>query len=1274
MITKTGHDITIKGSHYRMVVDLGHKVAITSLMTDGTEWLADGACIYTSIKVDGVWANSLVLTDNPKVKVSKQGVTISFETRYTSESWQIDSNTDQVNIDFSRRFKGDVVVDEQGFPMMSFGQDVVENIRWHKSGSNFWVGGKASAMKSFLAAGSGYLAGKEPNSNIRRAMEDTSFTLLTGSTAGAALKVTGNTNSDSLDLGAAVEADRTVAVNKKKLLMMAYVVSSPKERLHYATGTEDGSPLATVKEGHVRPTGSPIFKPVSVAANQTDTVSLRFEPSEYNRYYDLGTLRGVDERLLSEALNNYGRMMVLDYKYGTTQENPNLFFEVPAFEQHWNTAMGSIMCDDGVMETLKNGLRNIKKGPQAADGHIISPYIWQTEGASWYSDYGDMCLGYVLGIVNIFNHTNDSAWPREMQQSARKALDYEYNVMFDHQAKLIKNMHPLNPRLRKSYNNYWEKSEGAYDGYNSALYYETLMKWAAVERVALKDAAQAEKYETMAAEVKDALNKPTSEGGMWNEELGALMYGSGNVPAAYLPPNATALRAGALTDEHARQVVDKIERDNANLGMNFHVMNVRDLRDESVPAPQDDDPYSTMLGENGGWYGAPDGDFYAGYPAYGDRNKIPHFIAHFGQYFDKTGFIGATTWKRDGVTPQDYNWQQCMPHMIMPIWGLYTYAYGFQPEAGRLVIAPFISGGMVGSQVLYRWAKQNMKLKYNGLYAFKLSTEHLPGEVVVRFINQTPSADYRVLVDSRTVTLKADAKGYVDVTVDQAGTHQYRLMNPEPEVRPTKGNIALHKPVTASSTKAMNTQTMHWPEKITDGDTSTGAWFAADNKFPAWVMIDLGRRAAPEQLKLYFGRSDRYSLRIEASNNRDSKAWTKIASAIDASAGPVHPLSLTPKSGTYQYWRVVFTATASQLRANLREWEIGDVTAGSPAGASEELEYQDTCGENYARKAKVEVSSEVDPSPDAGWNSNKINDGVRGAEGKSSGWSSAGGSVQDREEWVKLDLGEVKPVGRIALYPRNDPFDAGNYFPLDYKLMLSADGLNWTTVADVVNQPLIADGAVTFEFAPCDARYVKLLATKLRDKRNTVYHCQISEFEVMPPLNPKTVRNAALNRPVQPSSTSGQTSGLPGSKAVDGIPSTFESSPGWTSGPGAEQREERLVVDLQGVYDMTEFRLYPADNGDDAVYAQHFPVDYKIQTSLDGTDWTDAVAVTGADKPSKLVRHKLSKTTPARYVRLLITCFRADSLDYQAQIAEFEAYGRVRVSSGASIGYVRGGL
>lgn len=1243
-----------------MVVDVDHKVAITSFVSDGTEWLSDGGNIHTGVKVNGVWASSTSLNAAPAVQIIKQRVFISFETRYTAETWQITASDQWVDVSFTRRFKADASITEQGFPIMSIGQDVVENIRWTKSGANFWIGGKASAMSNFLSAGSGYMDRNGTVQNIRRTMVDTSFSLLTGHDANAALNITGSTDRDKIDYGAAIEVDRTIEpASKKKLLMMAYIVSNPKERLHFATGAEDGSPLGTVKEGHVQPTGLPIFKPVAVAENQTDTVSLRLEPLSYSKYYRFGSLRGVNERLLSEALNNYGRMMVLDYKYGTTQENPNVFFEVPAFQQHWNTAMGSIMRDDGVIETLKNGLRKIKAGPQAADGHIISPYVWQTEGASWYSDYGDMCLGYVLAIANIFNYTNDAAWAEEMQQSARKALEYEYNVIFDNKAKLIKNMHPFNPRLRKSYNNYWEKSEGAYDGYNSALYYETLMKWAAVERISLNDIAQAAKYQKLAAEVKAALNKPTSEGGMWNEDMGALMYGSGNVPAAYLPPNATALRAGVLTDEHTRQVVDRIERDNANLSLNFHVMNVRDLRDESLPAPQDDDPFSTMLGENGGWYGAPDGDFYAGFPAYGDREKIPHYISHFAANFEKTGFINATTWKRDGVTPQDYGWSQCMPHTIMPVWGLYTYAYGFQPEAGRLIIAPFISRGMVGSQVDYRWAKQDMKLRYDGLYAYTLSMERLPGDVVVRFINQTPSADYRVMVDNHSVALKADDKGCVDIAIDSAGTHRYKLLNPDPDVKPTKGNVALHKPVTASSTKAMNNQTLHWPEKITDGDTKAGAWFAADDKFPAWVMIDLGRKATAEQLKLYFGRSDRYSLRVEASNNRDSKTWTKVAVVNNISAGPASPLTLKPKAGAYQYWRVVFTATASKLKANLREFEICDVTPGAPTDAGEELEYKDSVDENYARKANLEVSSEVDRSPNASWNSNKINDGVRGAEGKSSGWSSASGDIQNREEWVKLDLDELRQIGRIALYPRNDPFDAGNYFPLDYKLMLSADGVSWNTVADVVDQPLTTDGAVSFEFAPVNARYFKLLATKLRDKRNTLYYCQISEIEVLPPLNPMTVRNAALKKPVLMSSTSGQVSVMPESTAVDGITTTFDSSPGWTSGSGTEHREEWLMVDLQSMYQITEFRLCPADNGDDTVYAQHFPADYKIQVSLNGTDWTDAVTVTGADKPSKPVKHRVRTAAQARYVRLLITRFRADSPDYLAQIAEFEVNGRL---------------
>jgi len=1257
-VTLAEGTVIVEGDRYRMTVDVREEVAITSLLVDGTEFLQDGGLIHTAVKVEGAWSGSLAPTSAPVVDVSNQKVTIEYETDYTAERWEIKAKKERADVTFEKTYKGNFTVEEQGFPMMKYGQDIVENIRWSRSGGNFWVGGKGGAMRRFLSGGSGYLAGDDYYANIRRAMEDTSFTLLTGYDARAALRISGSTNREGMTLPAAIEVDRVLGPGEKKLLMLGYNVAAPSDDLHYATGSSadfmEGWPDSDQKQGHVRPTGQPIYAPVTVSSGQVDRVKLDFEPADYDAYYDLGTLNGVDERLLSEALNNYGRLMVLDYRYGTAQENPNVFFEVPAIQQHWNVALGTITRDDGVIETLKNGLRNVRDGAQAPDGHITSPYVWQ-RGDAWGSDYGDMGLGYVLGIADLYAYTNDKSWAEEMRESVHKALAYERSFYLDESVYLLKNVHPYNPALRETHNDYWEKSVGKYNGYTTVMYYDALMSWAAVERIAFNDHAKASEYEQLALRVKEALNRSFDEGGMWSEDIGAIMYGSDNLELAYLPPNGAALRSGLLSAERARKLVDRIERDNANFNLGFHVMNVRDLRDESVPAPQDDNHVNTMLGENGGWYGAPDADFYAGFPVYGDREKIPYYINRFTHYFNQTGFVNGTTWKRDGVTPQDYGWHQSMPDQVLPVWALYTYAYGFQPEAGRLVLAPFISESMVGSEVLYRWAGKDMSVTYEGLYAYKVTLDELPGDIVVRFVNQTPSAIYQVRSNDHIVEVQADANGFVELALTDAGTHRVELVNPDAENFDAAGNAAFGKPVRASSTLAVDSVTAHWAEQITDGDLRNGAWFAADAGSPSWVVVDIGRKVAPEAIKLYFGRSDRYTLTLEATNDRDG-SWTQIAAAAEAEAGPQSPLAFEANAGAYQYWRVNFLQTASGGKANLRELEIGQVTPEAPVGAAEEPEYMVPVVV-APLPSTVTVSSSLTDDPNSNWHANKVNDGIRTADHISAGWSSAAGAPT-REEWVQLDLGGVHEIGEIALFPRSDAFEPGNYFPLDYQVLISEDGTQWSTIANVTDQPLTTQ-AVTFTFEPAHARYVKVLATRMRDVNGNAYYVQISEIEVRPPSAAGPVsdftRNVAVNKPVRVSTELSWAANWLGAKAVDGLRTSDGASAGWSSYVGPEHREEWLQVDLEETYDIKELRLYPRS---DSAYAAYFPVDYRLQLSEDGTHWTDVAVAEDTERPYTVLKYPMPEGTKARFVRLLVTQFRADSPDYFVQLAELEVWAR----------------
>ena len=98
-------------------------------------------------------------------------------------------------------------------------------------------------------------------------------------------------------------------------------------------------------------------------------------------------------------------------------------------------------------------------------------------------------------------------------------------------------------------------------------------------------------------------------------------------------------------------------------------MNVRHMNDLPGRPRSPTTAPCRCSGENGGWYGAPDADFYAGLPVYGDRGRLLWYINGMAEKFDITGFVGATTYMRDGVTPADYGWNSCMPDMAQPVGG-----------------------------------------------------------------------------------------------------------------------------------------------------------------------------------------------------------------------------------------------------------------------------------------------------------------------------------------------------------------------------------------------------------------------------------------------------------------------------------------------------------------------------------------------------------------------------------------------------------------------------
>lgn len=115
------------------------------------------------------------------------------------------------------------------------------------------------------------------------------------------------------------------------------------------------------------------------------------------------------------------------------------------------------------------------------------------------------------------------------------------------------------------------------------------------------------------------------------------------------------------------------------------------------------------------------------------------------------------------------------------------------------------------------------------------------------------------------------------------------------------------------------------------------------------------------------------------------------------------------------------------------------------------------------------------------------------------GWSSAR-SEQSSEQYVGVDLGDALMIGEVLLYPRDDGKNAGQGFPVDFQIQVSQDGEAWTTLTSQKDYPL-PNGVQRFALQPQKARYVRVLATRLRPNAsdNSLHSFQLAELAVLAP-------------------------------------------------------------------------------------------------------------------------------------------------------------------------------
>ena len=279
--------------------------------------------------------------------------------------------------------------------------------------------------------------------------------------------------------------------------------------------------------------------------------------------------------------------------------------------------------------------------------------------------------------------------------------------------------------------------------------------------------------------------------------------------------------------------------------------------------------------------------------------------------------------------------------------------------------------------------------------------------------------------------------------------------------------------------------------------------------------------------------------------------------------------------------------------------------------------------------------------------------------------TSKDGTVQS----LTVDLGTVTAVNRIDLYPAGVGVNCGAFNPVDFSLLVSADGVTWVEVAKNT-QPLPRDAVPVFRFDSVNARYVRISVNGL--KGNSGY-ADIGELAVynddgsIPDKIPTAYteadltagENIALNKPVVDYSS---TTDVPEWTCHHTYITDGDHKRAWASELFRNERassKEWITIDLLAVYDINCVKLIPRDlwNG-----VNVFPEDYEIQVSVDGVNFVTVASVEGDNNPQTQDDRILTfDLIPARYVRLYATRLTKSSTvngGYAIEINEMEVYGQ----------------
>ncbi|TDC31471.1 discoidin domain-containing protein, partial [Micromonospora sp. 15K316] len=291
---------------------------------------------------------------------------------------------------------------------------------------------------------------------------------------------------------------------------------------------------------------------------------------------------------------------------------------------------------------------------------------------------------------------------------------------------------------------------------------------------------------------------------------------------------------------------------------------------------------------------------------------------------------------------------------------------------------------------------------------------------------------------------------------------------PPTDPPPTGGNLALGRPVTATSS------TQNYVAANTVDGNAASYWESANNSFPQSVTVDLGaaRHVDRVVLKLPAG-WERRTQTLAVLGSTDGSSWATLAGSAGRTFDPAsgNTVSVALPAGDRRFVRLTFTANTGWPAGQLAEFEVyGDGSTPPPT---------DPPTGNLAAGRPISATSHADV-----YVAGNAVDGNANTY-----WESANSAFPQS---VTVDLGSARPVSRLVL--KLPPAPAWQTRTQTLAVLGSTDGSSFSTLKSSAGYTFdpASGNTVSIPVPAGDRRFVRLTLTG-----NTGWPAgQLAEFEV----------------------------------------------------------------------------------------------------------------------------------------------------------------------------------